>query len=170
MFPSDFQRDIPRRALQDTRRPQSAWGTDRTEHDPEDYYPEAHLPKPASNPRRKIPFVSLDSDSSSDDCRVVITDAVPLNTLPPDPTPPSDSGKRKAPATATEGPSADAPSASSRGGRRHGTKTGTRKRSAPPTHQTTEEPSEDAEASAPASKRIKKTAGRKQFKRTVYDG
>ena len=151
--------------------PQSAWGVDRTEQDPEDYYPEAHLPKPASNPRRKIPFISLDSDSSSDDCRELIMDAVPLNILPPDPTPPSDSGKRKAhPTSATEGPSADAPSASSRGGRRHGTKTGARKRSAPPPRQVSEEPSEDAEASAPAPKKLKKTAGRVPFRRTVYDG
>ena len=166
MFPSGSQRDIPRRTTQDTGRPQSAWGVDRTEQDPEDYYPEAHLPKTASNPRRKIPYVSLDSDSSSDDCRVLIMDAVPLSIVPPDPTSPPDSGKRKA----SEGPSTNAPSASSRGGRRKGVKRGARKGSAPPRRQVSEEPSEDAEASAPARKKLKKTAGRAPFRRTVYDG
>ena len=144
---------------------------DRTEQDPEDYCPEAHLPKPASNPRRKIPVVSLDSDSSSGDCRVLIMDAVPLNIVPPDPTSPPDSGKRKArPTSAAEGPSTNAPSASSRGGRRKGVKKSARKGSAPPRRQVSEEPSEDAEASTPTPKKLKKTAGRVPFRRTVYDG
>ena len=143
---------------------------DRTEQDPEDYYPEAHLPKPASNPRRKIPFVSLDSDSSSDDCRELIMDAMPLNIILPDPNSPPDSGKRKARSTsAAEGPSTNAPSASSRGGRK-GRKQGTRKSSAPPRRQASEEPSEEDEASAPAAKNLKKTVVRKPFQRAVYDG
>ena len=97
-------------------------------------------------------------------------DAVPLTIVPPDPSSPPDSGKRKARSTsAAEGPSTNAPSASSRGGRK-GRKQGARKSSAPPRRQASEEPSEDAEACAPAAKKIKKTVLRKPFKRTVYVG
>ena len=92
-------------------------------------------------------------------------DAVPLTIVPPDPSSPPDSGKRKAP----EGPSTNAPSASSRGGRK-GRKQGARKSSAPPRRQASEEPSEDAEVSTPAAKKLKKTVLRKPFRRTEYDG
>ena len=120
--PSDFQRGIARRAIQDARWPRENWGVDRTEDDPEDFYPEAHLPKPPVASRGKVPFISLDTDSSDDDCQeLVALDAVPLNALCPDPDAPPASGKRKARAKATtteaqaKAPASEATSASRRG-------------------------------------------------------
>ena len=42
-------------------------GRGSTENDPEDFYPETHLPKPLVTRWGKVPFTSLDTDSS-DDC------------------------------------------------------------------------------------------------------
>ena len=89
---------------------------DRAEQDPEDFYPEAHLPKPPAVPRRKDSTNLQISDSSDDDCVALdIVDAVPLSVAPPDPNAPSASGKRKAPSsTSTEAPTTTAPPAPSK--------------------------------------------------------
>ena len=142
---------------------------DRTENDPEDFYPEAHLPKPPVARRGKVPFTSLDTDGSDDCQELVILDAVPLNALCPDPDAPPASGKRKAraKASATEAPakapSAKAPSVSRREGGRGRSGTRGQKRAS-----AAHEPSEASEPSDRAPK--KKRVSYRQYRRAVYDG
>ena len=101
MFPSDLQRDIPRRAIEDANWPQEKWGADRTEEDAEDFYPEADLPKANIVRRGKASLDSYyrhawDTNTSEDQCQLLITlDAVPLNAFCPDPEAPPASGIRK---------------------------------------------------------------------------
>ena len=184
-----FQRSIGRRAVEDAAHPRERWGVDRAEQDPEDFYPEAHLPKPPAIPRRKDSATLHTSDNSDDDCVALeIVDAVPLSVAPPDPNAPSASGKRKAPSststeapstaappapstiaggrssnTPSEGPSTDAPSAPSRGrgGRRPSFRT---KKPAPARHQV----HETAEAEERPAKKKKTTV--RPFKRAEYVG
>ena len=169
-FPSVFQRGIARRAVQDARWPRENWGEDRTENDPEDFYPEAHLPKPPVARRGKVPFISLETDSSDDDCQELVPlDAVPLNALCPDPDAPPASGKRKARAKATtteaqaKAPATEAPSVSRRGRGKGRSGTRGQKRTS-----AARELSETSEPSGRATKR--KRVVHRQFQRAVYDG
>ena len=160
--PSDLQRDIPRRAILDKKWPKEKWGKERIVKDPEDFYPEAHLPKAPIVRRGKASLSSYcrnprDMDTSDDECQELITlDAVPLNAFHPDPDAPPASGKRKARTEAppTEAPPTDAPSASNQGGARR-----RYKRSA---HKTARK--------SPPAKKQKRTAGRTKPMRQIYDG
>ena len=143
---------------------------DRTEDDLEDFYPEAHLPKPPVASRGKASFISLDTDSSDDDCQeLVALDAVPLNALCPDPDAPPASGKRKARAKATtteaqaKAPATEAASASRRGRGRGRSGTQGQKRTS-----AARALSEASESSGRATKR--KRVVHRQFQRAVYDG
>ena len=165
MFPSDLQRDIPRRATEDADWPPEKWGIDRTVEDEEDFYPEADLPKANIVRRGKASLDSYyqhvwDTDTSEDECQLLITlDAVPLNAFRPDPEAPPASGtrRRRAEAPPVEDDQSRQPATRARGRSRGRGK----KRNVPP--------SAPSESVAPAKKKIKRTTAR-QPKRPEYDG